>query len=72
MLPVELYRRALAQKRNDHEKIYNLHEPHINCVAKGKEYKKYEFGTKASVVLTKTGGITVVSCLTPCSRKSPR
>jgi IS5 family transposase len=28
-------------------------------VAKGKEHKKYEFGTKASVVLTKTGGIIV-------------
>jgi IS5 family transposase len=33
--------------------------PHIYCVAKGKEHKKYEFGTKASVVLTKTGGIIV-------------
>jgi IS5 family transposase len=54
-----LYRRALAQKRHDHDKIYSLHEPHIYCVAKGKEHKKYEFGTKASVVLTKTGGIIV-------------
>jgi IS5 family transposase len=56
---LNLYRRALAQKRNDHDKIYSLHEPHIYCVAKGKEHKKYEFGTKASVVLTKTGGIIV-------------
>ena len=56
---LELYRRALAQKRNDRDKIYSLHEPHIYCVAKGKEHKKYEFGTKASVVLTKTGGIIV-------------
>jgi len=56
---LQLYRRALAQKRNDRDKIYSLHEPHIYCVAKGKEHKKYEFGTKASVVLTKTGGIIV-------------
>ena len=28
-------------------------------MAKGKEHKKYEFGTKASLVLTKTGGIIV-------------
>jgi IS5 family transposase len=56
---LDLYHRALAQKRNDHDKIYSLHEPHIYCVAKGKEHKKYEFGTKASVVLTKTGGIIV-------------
>src|ERR1019366_5300940 len=48
---LQLYRRALAQKRHDHDKIYSLHEPHIYCVAKGKEHKKYEFGTKASVVL---------------------
>lgn len=56
---LNLYRRALAQKRTDHDKIYSLHEPHIYCVAKGKEHKKYEFGAKASVVLTKTGGIIV-------------
>jgi transposase, IS5 family len=56
---LHLYRRALAQKRNDRNKIYSLHEPHIYCVAKGKEHKKYEFGAKASVVLTKTGGIIV-------------
>lgn len=56
---LELYRRALAQKRNDHDKIYSLHEPHIYCVAKGKEHKKYEFGTKASIVMTKIGGIIV-------------
>ena len=53
---LNLYRRALAQKRNDHDNIYSLHEPHIYCVAKGKEHKTYEFGTKANVVLTKTGG----------------
>ena len=31
-----LYRRVLAQKPQDTEKIYSLHEPHIYCVAKGK------------------------------------
>lgn len=56
---LDLYRRALAQKRHDRDKIYSLHEPHIYCVARGKEHKKHEFGTKASVVLTKTGGIIV-------------
>jgi hypothetical protein len=28
-----LYHGALAQKRNDYDKIYSLHEPHIHCVA---------------------------------------
>ncbi len=36
-----------------------MHEPQVYCLAKGKEHKKYEFGSKASVVLTKTGGVIV-------------
>ncbi len=47
-----LYRRVLGQKRQDSEKIYSLHEPHVYCIAKGKEHKKYEFGTKASLAMT--------------------
>ena len=56
-----LYRRVLAQKPHDTGKIYSLHEPHIYCVAKGKEHKKYEFGTKASVAMTKTHGVIVAA-----------
>ena len=40
-------------------KFTPLHEPQVYCLAKGKEHKKYEFGSKASVVLTKTGGVIV-------------
>lgn len=54
-----LYQRALNQKRHDRDKIYSLHEPQVYCIAKGKEHKKYEFGAKASVVMTKTSGIIV-------------
>jgi IS5 family transposase len=56
-----LYRRALKQKPHDKEKIYSLHEPHVYCVAKGKEHKKYEFGTKASIAITKTHGVIVAA-----------
>ena len=56
-----LYRRVLFQKPQDKDKVYSLHEPHIYCMAKGKEHKKYEFGTKASVALTKTSGIIVAT-----------
>jgi IS5 family transposase len=56
---LELYQRVLRQQRQDHNKIYSLHEPQVYCVAKGKEHKKYEFGTKASVVMTKTSGVIV-------------
>ena len=56
-----LYRRVLGQKRQDSEKIYSLHEPHVYCIAKGKEHKKYEFGTKASLAMTKTHGVIVAA-----------
>src|SRR5258705_12433480 len=56
-----LYRRVLAQKQQETEKIYSLHEPHIYCVAKGKEHKKYEFGTKPSEAMTKTHGVIVAA-----------
>ena len=56
-----LYRRVLGQKRQDSQKIYSLHEPHVYCIAKGKEHKKYEFGTKASLAITKTHGVIVAA-----------
>lgn len=56
---LNLYRRVLSQQKQDSNKIYSLHEPHVYCVAKGKEHKKYEFGTKASLIMTKTHGIIV-------------
>lgn len=56
-----LYRRVLSQKRQGSEKIYSLHEPHVYCIAKGKEHKKYEFGTKASLAMTKTHGVIVAA-----------
>jgi IS5 family transposase len=52
-----LCQRVLAQKRHDENKIYSLHEPHVYCLAKGKEHKQYEFGAKASLVVGKTHGV---------------
>ena len=54
-----LYRRVLRQQPTDRDKIYSLHEPQVYCLSKGKEHKKYEFGSKASVVMTKTHGVIV-------------
>jgi IS5 family transposase len=54
-----LYRRVLKQQLGDRDKIYSLHEPQVYCMSKGKEHKKYEFGSKASVVMTKTHGVIV-------------
>ena len=47
------------QKRKDKNKIYSLHEPEVYCISKGKEHKKYEFGSKVCLAMTKTTGIIV-------------
>ena len=54
---IELFNRVLAQKRTSKNKIYSLHEPETQCISKGKEHKKYEFGNKASFVRTQSGVI---------------
>ncbi len=56
---IELFKKVIAQKRNDSNKIYSLHEPDVACIAKGKSHKPYEFGSKVSVARTKTSGIKV-------------
>ena len=56
---LELYKKILLQKRNDQHKIYSVHEPHVHCISKGKEHKKYEFGTKVSIITTKNHGVII-------------
>lgn len=56
---LRLYQRVLKQKRSDKNKIYSLHEPHIYCMSKGKDHKKYEFGTQAAVAKTKDSNILI-------------
>ncbi len=51
--------RVMEQKKDSKNKIYSLHEPEVSCIAKGKEHKKYEFGSKASILITKKSGIIV-------------
>lgn len=54
-----LFARALKQKRGDKGKLYSLHEPHVYCMSKGKEHKRYEFGTKVSITTTRDSKIVV-------------
>jgi IS5 family transposase len=54
-----LFTKVLSQKRNDTGKIYSLHEPHVQCISKGKEHKKYEFGSKVSIITTKNSGVII-------------
>jgi IS5 family transposase len=45
-----------TQQRHDKDKIYSVHEPEVECIAKGKADKKYEFGNKVSVAVSSRGG----------------
>src|SRR5258707_2039028 len=53
-LPAYLERatRIHRQQRADKHKLYSLQAPEVECISKGKEHKKYEFGCKVSVVTT--------------------
>ena len=50
---------VLYQKRGDKHKIYSLHVPEVQCIAKGKAHKRFEFGSKASISVTLGSGIVV-------------
>lgn len=56
---LDLYRKVLSQTRQSKNKIYSLHEPDVSCIAKGKDHKKYEFGSKVSFAITKTTNVIV-------------
>jgi IS5 family transposase len=56
---LSIFKRVLAQERGSSDKIYSLHQPHVKCIAKGKEAKKYEFGNKSSIARTRKSGIIV-------------
>ncbi|MCK4460299.1 MAG: IS5 family transposase, partial [candidate division Zixibacteria bacterium] len=40
------------QRRHDKNKVYSVFAPEVECIAKGKAHKKYEFGCKVSFVST--------------------
>ena len=56
---LELYQQVINQLRNTKNKIYSLHEKEVCCISKGKEHKMYEFGNKASFVLTQNTGVII-------------
>ena len=41
-----------TQEKNDKQKLYSIHAPEVECLAKGKANKKYEFGCKIAFVTT--------------------
>jgi IS5 family transposase len=49
--------KVINQKREDKNKVYSIHEPQTKCIAKGKSHKKYEFGSKVSLVISKSSKV---------------
>ena len=47
--------RIHAQQRHDKNKLYSVHAPEVECIAKGKVHKRYEFGVKVGLVSTSKG-----------------
>jgi IS5 family transposase len=58
-LDLKIFEQVLAQQKGDKNKIYSLHEPKVYCMSKGKAHKRYEFGSKVSITLTKNSGVAV-------------
>ena len=52
-------KRLLTQKPRDKNKLYSLHAPEAECIAKGKTRQPYEFGVKVSIAATHKEGLVV-------------
>jgi IS5 family transposase len=53
---VSVARRIFTQQRTDQGKVYSVHAPEVECLAKGKMPKRYEFGCKVRIVTTSRQG----------------
>jgi IS5 family transposase len=50
--PIGRTKRILSQKPKDKNKLYALHAPEVECLAKGRARIPYEFGVKVSITTT--------------------
>jgi IS5 family transposase len=53
---LEKAHRLLNQTKTSKNKLYSLHEPDVECIAKGKARVRYEFGCKAGFIMTNKKG----------------
>ncbi|MFN7883005.1 MAG: IS5 family transposase, partial [bacterium] len=56
---IETAQRLYEQRRDSKNKLYALHAPAVECLAKGKARTPYEFGVKTSVAVTVKEGVVV-------------
>jgi IS5 family transposase len=56
---------ALTQEKKTKGKVYSMHAPEVECIAKGKAHKPYEFGVKSSLATTARGGFALGAMALP-------
>ena len=56
---LDIAQRLHAQQRGSKNKLFALHAPEVECLAKGKARTPYEFGVKVSVAVTAREGLVV-------------
>jgi len=55
----------LTQEKTTKGKVYSMHAPETECIAKGRPTKPYEFGVKTSLAVTLKSGSWSVRCHVP-------
>lgn len=58
---LEKSQRLLTQTKDSKNKLYSLHAPEVECIAKGKAHKRYEFGCKVGLAVTLKQGLALSS-----------
>ena len=48
---LSLVEKLLSQTKTSKNKVYSLHAPEVECIAKGKARKEYEFGNKVALTI---------------------
>ena len=52
---MEIGKKLFTQRKEDKDKIYSVHEPQVEYIAKGKAHKKCEFSVKVGLATTSDG-----------------
>ena len=56
---LQLAQRLLTQEKTSKNKLYSIHAPEVEGIAKGKAHQRYEFGTKASITTTRDSSVII-------------
>lgn len=56
---------VLTQEKQTKGKVYSMHAPEVECIAKGKAHRPYEFGVKSSLATTAHGGFALGAMALP-------